>query len=127
MELKMLLYSVILGLVHLMLTAHLSTMQRGVKWNLSPRDENTTPLTGVAGRISRAFNNFKETFSFFAAAALVVQITTMGNSTSALGAQLYFWARLIYIPIYAAGIPVLRSIVWLISLVGIVMVLTAAL
>lgn len=124
-ELKMLLYSVILGIVHLLITAALSTKERGLAWNVSARDQPTKELSGVAGRVSRGFTNFKETFSFFAAAVIIVQFTTMANHTSGLGAQLYFWARLLYIPIYAAGIPFLRSIVWTISLIGIIMVLSS--
>jgi len=41
--------------------------------------------------------------------------------------QLYFWARLIYLPLYAAGVPYVRSLVWLVSLLGIVMLLWALL
>jgi uncharacterized MAPEG superfamily protein len=124
-ELKMLLFSVILGIVHLFFTALLSTKERGMAWNMSPRDQPAKELTGVAGRVSRAFKNFKETFSFFAAAILIVQITTLANSTTALGAQLYFWARLVYIPIYALGIPFVRSVVWMVSIIGILMVISA--
>ena len=47
------------------------------------------------------------------------------NATSALGAQLYFWARVAYVPLYAAGVPYLRTLVWTISLIGLVMVLAA--
>jgi uncharacterized MAPEG superfamily protein len=42
-----------------------------------------------------------------------------------LGAQLYFWARLVYVPVYAAGIPYLRTLIWAASIVGIVLLLTA--
>jgi uncharacterized MAPEG superfamily protein len=125
-ELKMLLYSVILGFAQLFLVAHMKTKQNGMSWNLSPRDQKTPELTGVGGRLERAFKNFKETFSFFAAAIIIVQITSMGNNVSAIGAQMYFWARLLYVPLYAAGIPGLRSLVWLISLIGIFMVITTA-
>ena len=124
-ELKMLLYSVCLGLVMLMIATHLTTKQRGIAWNVSPRDKPMPELTGMAGRMDRAFKNFKETFVFFAAAILMVQATTLANHTSGLGAQIYFWARVVYVPLYAAGIPVLRSLVWLVSIIGLVMVLTA--
>jgi uncharacterized MAPEG superfamily protein len=44
-----------------------------------------------------------------------------------MGAQIYFWARLIYVPVYAAGIPVVRTLIWAVSIAGLVMVLLAAL
>lgn len=123
-ELKMLLYSVILGIVQLLIATQAITAQRGMAWNISARDQKMPELTGLAGRLDRVFKNFKETFVFFAAAIVMVQITTMANPTSALGAQIYFWARLIYIPVYAAGIPILRSLIWLVSLIGLIMVLS---
>lgn len=124
-ELKMLLYSAILGIVQLLVVASLSTSQRGVKWNLSPRDQKVPELTGVAGRLERAFKNFMETFPFFIAAILMVQITEMQSSSSMMGAYLYFWARLVYVPLYAAGIPGVRTLVWVISFIGLLMVLAA--
>jgi len=123
-EIQMLLWSVVLGLVQLMVATVMATRELGTKWNASPRDEPTKPVSVVTGRMLRAFANFKETFVFFA-----VAVTVLGksNATSALGAQLYFWARVVYVPVYAAGILVLRTLIWLVSLAGMVMVLAAAL
>jgi uncharacterized MAPEG superfamily protein len=126
-ELQYLCWSVILGLVQLMLATTMATRELGTKWNASPRDEPTKPVSVVTGRMLRAFANFKETFVFFAVAVLAVTVLGRHNATSALGAQLYFWARLVYVPVYAAGIPVLRTLIWLVSLAGIVMLLVAAL
>ena len=75
----------------------------------------------------RAFGNFKETFVFFAVAVLAVTLLGKANANSALGAQIYFWARLVYVPVYAAGIPVVRTLIWGASIAGLVMVLLAAL
>ncbi len=123
-ELKMLLWSVILGLVQLLLAAQAATSQNGVSWNLSPRDQKKE-LAGVAGRLDRAFKNFMETFPFFLAAVVMVQITTLSNGVTSIGVHLYFWARVVYVPLYALGIPGFRTLVWLISLIGIAMVLSA--
>ena len=83
------------------------------------------PLTGVAGRLHRANNNFLETFVFFAAAVLAVVVAGKANAQTALGVQLYFWARLAYLPAYAAGVPYLRSVIWAVAVVGLVMVVAA--
>ena len=123
MELKMLLWSVVLGLVQIALAATLSTGQRGLGWNAGPRDEVAAPLTGAAGRLDRAARNFLETFPFFAAAVLMLTLLHRETSQTALGAQLYFWARVLYIPAYAAGISYLRTAIWAASVVGLVMVL----
>ena len=122
-ELKMLLYSVVLGLAHVIIAAQFSTSQRGFKWNMSSRDGKTPELTGAAARIDRASKNFLETFPFFAAAVLLLHASQVQSSTATIGAQLYFYARLAYLPVYGVGIQGLRSLIWLASIVGLVMVL----
>ena len=124
-ELKMLAWSVVLGLVYVVFAVTLATMQRGMAWNAGNRT-GEAPLTGAADRASRASRNFLETFAFFAAAVLVVVVGQCTSSTTALGAQIYFWARVLYLPIYAAGIPYVRTLVWAISVLGLVMVLSGA-
>lgn len=122
-ELKMLAWSIVLGLAQIALTATFATLQRGLKWNVGPRDGVAPPLSPLAGRFDRASRNFLETFVFFAAAVLAVLLTQKADTQTALGAQLYFWARVAYLPLYAFGIPYLRSLVWTVSLIGLVMVL----
>ncbi|HEY9253024.1 MAG TPA: MAPEG family protein [Stenotrophomonas sp.] len=122
-EIRMLAWAIVLGVVQLLLASTTMTMQRGSKWNASARDGIPEPLTGVAARLDRAFRNFMETFAFFAAAVLAVVWAQRVDGHTALGAQLYFWARVVYIPLYAAGIPYVRSLVWVVSMVGIVLVL----
>lgn len=122
-ELQMLFCSVLLGLAQLLAAAMLSTRDKGVAHNLSPRDDQGAPVSVLTGRMQRAFANFKETFAFFASAVLLVTILGRESELSAWGAQLYFWARLAYVSVYAAGIPGLRSAIWTVSLVGLLLVL----
>jgi len=49
----------------------------------------------------------------------------MQTTTSALGAQIYIWARLLYVPAYVIAIPFVRTLIWLASLVGILLVMSA--
>jgi len=122
-EMQMLWWSVVLGLVQLVLSVLPSAQVRGFVWASGPRDEPGAPLGRIGGRLERAFRNFLETFVFFVAAVLMVEILGRHSSTSALGAQIFFWARVAYVPAYAAGIPFLRTLLWSASVVGIVMVL----
>ncbi len=123
LEIRMLAWAVLLGLGQLFLAAAVMTRQRGMRWNAGPRDGEAPPLSGVGARLDRAWRNYLETFGFFAAAVLAVVATGRGDAGTALGAQLYFWARVAYVPLYAAGIPYLRSLVWAVSVAGILMVL----
>jgi len=124
-ELQMLSWAVVLGLVQLVLQATLGTMERGLAWNAGARDAEPKPLTGVAARMDRALKNFLETFAFFAAAVLMVVATQHTSAHTALGAQLYFWGRVAYVPAYAAGIPYVRTLIWAASMAGLLLVLLA--
>ncbi|HEY1588552.1 MAG TPA: MAPEG family protein [Rhodanobacter sp.] len=124
-ELYMLMCTVVLGLVQIAIAATCSVTQRGLGWAASARDEIKPPLTGVGGRLDRARANFLETFPLFAAVVLIGHLLQRHDNLTALGAQLYFWARLAYVPVYAAGIPYLRTLIWAASIVGIVLLVTA--
>jgi uncharacterized MAPEG superfamily protein len=124
-ELLMLTLSVVLGSVHIIVSAIATTHQYGSKWNLSARDDPMPPLRGIAGRLQRAQHNFLETFPLFAVAVLIADATNRHGWMAIWGAQLYFYARVLYLPIYAAGIPVVRTLVWTVATLGIAMVLLA--
>lgn len=123
-ELLMLVLAGVLGLVHLFWGSAAAQPQRGLEWNVGPRDE-PRPLTGRAGRLERAFANYRETFPIFAAVVLACAAAGKLGGLSAAGSVLYLVCRAIYLPLYAFGVPWLRSIVWLASVVGIGLVVVA--
>jgi uncharacterized MAPEG superfamily protein len=124
-ELLMLALSVVLGFVHIFAGVIAATVQYGSKWNLSARDAAMPPLGTIAGRLQRASHNFLETFPLFAAAVLIADATNRHGPMAVWGSQIYFYARVLYLPIYAAGIPLVRTVVWSVATLGIVMVLLA--
>jgi uncharacterized MAPEG superfamily protein len=123
-ELKVLVWSAILGLVQIVIAAGFANRIRGTRWNIGPRDE-TIPLTGVAGRLDRAYRNFLETFPIFAVAVIAAGVAQKYNGTSAIGAYIYLIGRVVYVPLYAFGVPLARTLAWVASVIGIVMVLAA--
>src|SRR5262245_12048558 len=123
LELTMLALSIVLGLVQIVLASHAASLQRGYVWTASSRDEAVPELTGVAGRLARALLNFVETFPLFAAAVLTGQAAATHGWMTWWGAPLYFWARVVYLALYAAGIFLLRSLVWNVATLGIVLIL----
>jgi len=125
LELKMLALSVALWLVQIVLASHAASLQRGYVWTASSRDEVVPKLTGVAGRLERALHNFVETFPLFAAAVLTAHVTGTQSWMTEWGAQLYFWARVAYVACYAAGVFLVRSLVWNVAALGIVLVLVS--
>ena len=121
-ELTMLALAIVLGLVHAVATGGVVTAQHGAEYGLSPRDA-PKPVSTKAARLQRAFANYMETFPFFAAAVLIAQVAGRHSWLTILGADLYLLARVIYVPLYVLGIPVVRSVAWGVSVAGIVMIL----
>lgn len=124
-ELAVLGMTVVLGLLQLLIGARAGNSQRGVSWNVGARDAEPPKVSPLAGRLERAYRNFMETFPFFAAAILIAHAAGRFSWVTELGACTYLAARVIYWPLYAAGVPVLRTLVWLVSVIGIVMVTVA--
>jgi uncharacterized MAPEG superfamily protein len=122
-ELEMLAWSVVLGLVHIVVSTIATTGQYGSAWNLGPRDEAMPRLGGMAGRLDRALKNFLETFPLFAAAVLMADALNRHGSLAVWGTQLYFWARVAYLPLYAFGVTGIRTLAWTIATLGIVLLL----
>jgi uncharacterized MAPEG superfamily protein len=115
--------SVLLVLVQLALQAMLATRELGRDYNASPRDEERKPRGVHAGRAERAFRNLMETYPLFAALALGLVVTGQAGGFGATGAVVWFAARLAYLPLYLAGIPYIRSLVWTVSVAGLLMML----
>jgi uncharacterized MAPEG superfamily protein len=124
-ELQAVFCAVLLGLVQLVLAILASIGGRGLGWAQGPRDDSGATLGNFGGRVERAYKNFLETFPFFLAAAVLVHALGKSNHTSALGCEIYLWARVLYVPAYVIAIPFVRTLIWGASLVGILMVLAA--
>ena len=122
-ELHLLGATLILALVQILLTAHLRTRQYGSKWNAGPRDEAMPPLNPLAGRLLRAQQNLFETLPLFIGAVLAAAVAGRLGMLTSIGAHLYFFGRLAYVPLYAIGVPYVRSLVWVAATVGLVLVI----
>ncbi len=122
-ELICLLWAVLLGLLHIMVAGQARTKELGTKWNMGARDGSHVPLSEFTKRLFRAQANYFETFPLFAFAVLIVAVTSLYSSYSYWGAILYLGARVIYFPLYAFGVPLVRTIVWLVSILGMLLVL----
>jgi uncharacterized MAPEG superfamily protein len=119
---------IVLALVNIMWAGNARTKQYGIEWNMGPRDETAMPpLNPLAGRLLRAQANLYETLPLFVAALLgAAAVGHLGWKTQA-GAVLYFVGRLIYLPLYAAGVPKVRTLAWLVAMIGLLLTLWAML
>ncbi len=126
-ELTILAWGCVLALVHVLAAGRARTNQYGTKWNVGARDETMPEPTPQVGRLERAQSNYFETFPIVAAAILIDAVAGLFSQWTAIGAMLWLAARIIYLPLYAAGIPVVRTLIFLASIVGVLMLLWPAL
>ena len=123
-ELWMLVFSGVLLFVLIIIAGVGNTMAGNGQWAGGNRDTPAPNAPTVWGaRASRAYHNMLETLPIFIIAVVAAHLAGVSTSHTVLGAQLYFWARLAYGVIYIAGIAYVRTIAWLVSLVGIALVL----
>lgn len=125
--LMLVLYSAILTWLTLMAASLIRV--RGWTWPgtqlaFGNRDNLPEP-SSLAGRAERTARNTLENFALFAALALVAVAAGVKSPRVELGAEIFFWARVVYVPVYYAGIVYLRTAVWAVGIVGMAMMLSA--
>src|SRR3954463_12948428 len=122
-ELKILALGALLLFVHIFTATRFKTAQYGRSWNVGARDETLPPANPMTGRMMRAQANFQETFPIAIVALLGVVLANKTSGATALGGWIWLGARVVYIPLYAAGVPVVRTLAWTVSIVGVAMVI----
>ena len=126
-ELTLLAWTLVLAVVQILLPAQLRTEETGIAYNTGARDGDGPPMRPITGRLKRAQQNLFETLPLFAAAVLIAHVAGRDGTLTLAGCWLYLVARIVYVPLYAAGVPYLRSLVWLGALAGLALVLVAVL
>jgi uncharacterized MAPEG superfamily protein len=123
----------VLSAILMFLMASTASFLRCQGWTPSGRElafgnrDNLPPETALAGRASRAANNMLEGIVLFIALFAAVHVANKVDAQSQLGANLFFWGRLVYWPVYLAGIVYLRTLVWFVSVAGLALMTIAAL
>jgi uncharacterized MAPEG superfamily protein len=120
-DLKYLLLSTILCFVQVLIAAAGANQQVGLP-TLAGNREGLPEITGWAGRAKRAHLNMVENLVLFAALVLVAAAAGKANATTAMGAMIFFWARLAYAVIYLIGIAWLRTAAWFVAVIGMAMI-----
>ena len=120
-DLKYLLLSSVLCFAQMLIAAAGANQQIGLP-TLAGNREGLPEITGWAGRARRAHLNMIENLVLFAALVLIAAVAGKANATTAMGAMLFFWARLAYAVVYLIGIPWLRTLLWFVSVIGMAMI-----
>lgn len=118
-ELAMAVALILLGMFQLMLTAIEYRRVHGVKYANTARDTpSDKPDSKLLGRLSRAQSNLMETAPYFIGLALIITVTGSSSQITQLAAIAFVILRLIYLPLYAFGVPDIRGLVWTLSFVA---------
>jgi uncharacterized MAPEG superfamily protein len=120
-DLSLLVWTVVLTFVQVVIAAAGANAEVGLP-TLAGNREDVPPIAGWAGRAQRAHRNMLENLPLFIALVLVAHIANRANGTSVLGEQLFFWARLVYAIVYIIGIPWVRTLLWGISVIGMILI-----
>lgn len=122
-DLTLLVWSLLLTFVQALVPA-IGANQRVGLVVLAGNREDLPTFTGWTGRAQRAHRNMLENIVLFAALVLVAHVAGKANATTALGAQIFFWARLAYAVVYVAGVPWVRTLLWVASVIGMALIVS---
>jgi uncharacterized MAPEG superfamily protein len=120
-DLKYLLFSTILTFVQVLVAAIGANQAVGLN-TLAGNREGLGEIPGWAGRAKRAHLNMIENMVLFAVLVLIAAAAGKANAMTAMGAMIFFWARVAYAVIYVAGIAWLRTLAWFVSVIGMAMI-----
>jgi uncharacterized MAPEG superfamily protein len=120
-ELEVLLHATTLTFLLLAVQGVMTPIFHGFKWGLGPRDEVREP-TVLQGRANRIVANQIEAMVLFVPLILMVHVTEASSGITVTGAWIFLIGRMLFAIVYFLGIPVLRSLVWAVGVVGLIMI-----
>lgn len=127
-ELYTALILIALGILQVILQAGEFRRVHGVAYANTAQDAAPEkPDSALLGRLTRALRNLHETLPFFLGVVLILAVAGVSTQTTRWAAAIFVAARIIYLPLYAVGIPYLRGLVWTISFGALIALVAAAL
>lgn len=93
----------------------------------NPADPRFPPDPAWAERARRAHANAAENLAVFAPLVLILALTGAGTPATVLATQTYLGARLVHYIVYAAGIPVIRTLAFALGFAATLVIAAAVL
>ena len=116
-ELSMLVYSVGLLVIIIAIQATAGVLAQGLATQAGSRDNPGEP-TAFEARSKRVVDNHREGLLIFAPLVLVAAAAGISTEMTVLGAQLFFYSRVLHAILYLTGVPWVRPLVWAVGLAG---------
>ena len=120
LELTLLVWSFVIFLLYMGAQSITYRMQYGVRYANSGRD-NEAPQNKMTARSDKALRNFLETYGVFIALAVATELSGRSDGLTVWGAVIWFVCRIVYLPLYVAGVQDIRSLVWFVSFIGLIL------
>lgn len=120
-DLKILVWSLVLTFVEIVAAALFANAEVGLGV-LAGNREGMPRLTGFAGRAQRAYHNMLESLPLFIGLVLIAQVAGKANGATHTGCELFFWGRLAHWVLYVIGIPWLRTVAWVVAVIGMIVI-----
>jgi uncharacterized MAPEG superfamily protein len=122
-EILVLALAAVLLVLHIQAAIRVKTKQYGIAWNMGARDADMPPADPLVGRLERARDNFLETLPIAIIALFGVVVTEKTSEVTAIAGWTWLAARAVYLPLYWAGVPKVRTLVWAVGTLAILVVL----
>ncbi len=119
-ELTFLIWSAALAFAYVLVQSTAYRLDYGLLHAGSQRDNERAPNKWAA-RGNRMLRNFLETYGIFIALAVATELSGRSDGLTQWGTQIWFWSRWVYIPAYFIDVPFVRSGVWTVSMLGLIL------
>lgn len=123
-ELLILALAAVLLVTHIQVAIRAKTKQYGIEWNMGARDAAMPEPKPVVGRLERARDNYLETLPVAVIALFGVVLAGKASEATAIAGWVWLGARAVYLPLYWTGVPKVRTLVWGVGTLAILVVLT---
>jgi uncharacterized MAPEG superfamily protein len=114
-ELSYLVLSIAVYVGVILLQAIIANLYHRPKELLGARDD-FNPQNKYLRRAQRTLQNTTEALMMFGPLVVVAVLAERTTEATALAAQVFFWARVAYVPAYLFGVPALRTLIWAVGL-----------
>ncbi|UGV26567.1 MAPEG family protein [Rhodopseudomonas boonkerdii] len=90
-------------------------MVRGVGGAMANPSRNDKPQAEWANRLMFAHDNAVENLIIFAPLVIILNLADVSTPATVMACIVYFWSRIAHLVVYTLGLPVLRTIAFLIG------------
>jgi uncharacterized MAPEG superfamily protein len=93
-------------------------MVRGIGGAMANPTRTDKPMAEWANRLMFAHDNAVENLIVFAPLVLILNAADVSTPTTVLACAVYFWSRVVHLIVYTMGLPVFRTLAFVVGFVA---------